>query len=256
MTTRFSSSLRDTHIFLKDIGDVVSPTKNFNFASTPEDREWLGSTFWETIQAPIQVVQQFRYLGAAISVSGRYRAETLRDRFAAATAMLGRVCKLPVSRSHKAKIIRTKIFPAALYGSEVAQPTEKDIAKLSVAIAKTVANNTTNHDIDWIFSTASRGKDLDPIANLAARKVTMLRRAIAKRPHEAWVYKDMIQRHILLGTRGSTPYDDKTAQENGILQNCTPAPHPTRGSRTMWKPLQQPDDPIAHLMHDLYCMGA
>ena len=143
-----------------------------------------------------------------------------------------------------------------MYGSEVAQPTEKEIAKLSVAVAKAISNNTSNHDIDWIFNTASRGKDLDPVAVLLSRKITMLKRAIAKRPHEKWIYKDMIQRHIMKGTKGSSPYTDQQAQENGTLQICSPAPHPTRGTRAMWQPHNQPDDPIAHIMHELHCIGA
>ena len=202
------------------------------------------------------MIEHFRYLGAHISVSGRYKVNTLRDRFANAVAMLTRVHRLPVSRFHKAKIIRANVYPAAMYGSEVAQPTDKDIAKLAAAVAKVIANNTSNHDIDWIFSTASRGKDLDPVAVLAARKVTMLRRAVAKRPHDKWVYRDIIQRHIQLGSKGSTPYTNDQAQNNGILEQCTPAPHPTRATRSMWRATEQPNDPIAHLMNALHFIGA
>ena len=40
------------------------------------------------------------------------------------------------------------------------------------------------------------------------------------------------------------------------MENCIPAPHPTRATRAMWRANHQPDDPIAHLMQDLWYMGA
>ena len=66
----------------------------------------------------------------------------------------------------------------------------------------------------------------------------------------------MIQRHVLKGTLGSSPHSDTEAQQNGTLQALCPAPHPTRATRAMWKAEEQPNDPIAHLMNDLYFMGA
>mgnify|MGYP004143159243 CR=1 FL=1 len=134
MCDRFAAALRATHQYLVDIGAKVSPTNNFNFASTSEIRQWLRDTMWETIGSAIEVVDHFRYLGAHMSISGRYRVNTLMERFGTATALLARVAKLPVTRWHKAKIIRAKVFPAALYGSEVAQPTEKEIATLATAV--------------------------------------------------------------------------------------------------------------------------
>lgn len=60
---------------------------------------------------------------------------------------------------------------------------------------------------------------------------------------------------MIRGTRGSTPYTNEEAQANGILERCTPAPHPTRATRTMWRADEQPNDPIAHITNDLYMIG-
>ena len=84
----------------------------------------------------------------------------------------------------------------------------------------------------------------------------MIRRAIAKRPHEAHLYKEMIQFHCQQGTRGATYGSDTTAQANGSLTDLSPAPHPTRGKRKDWLPEKNPTDPIRYLLADLVTMGA
>ena len=66
----------------------------------------------------------------------------------------------------------------------------------------------------------------------------------------------MVQRHVAKHTKGSTPFSNPDAQQNGFVANISPAPHPTRVTRTAWKAFEQPDDPIAHLMRDLHQMGA
>ena len=43
-------------------GGQSRPDKSYNVASTVEGKKWLEQTWWEGIQAKIQVVQDFRYL--------------------------------------------------------------------------------------------------------------------------------------------------------------------------------------------------
>ena len=235
MLHKFSGGLADTHQYLVDMGARIAPDKNTNFASTTEAREWLKKTYWRAVGGAIKVEDNFRYLGAHICITGRNTANTLRKRFNSAICIMKKVARLPVNRSCKAKLIRAKIFPAALYGSEVCQPTERDIATLSTAIAGVIANKSVHHDIDWLFASCSRGKDLDVVSNLLARKVTMLRRNIAKRPQELWMYRDMVCRHAASGTPGATCQRNNEAQNDGTFDNISPAPHPTRASRAMWK---------------------
>ena len=97
---------------------------------------------------------------------------------------------------------------------------------------------------------------MDVVTNMAARKCTLIRRVIAKRPHELWIYRDMIRLHAEKGTKGATLLTNDEAQTNGILAGCQPAPHPTRGTRADWKPTMQANDPIAFLLNDLHHMGA
>ena len=49
-----------THAYLHSMGAKVAPDKSYNFASTAEGKKWLEQTWWEGIQAKIQVVQDFR----------------------------------------------------------------------------------------------------------------------------------------------------------------------------------------------------
>ena len=187
---------------------------------------------------------------------GKHAATTLRIRFRVSIAMLAKAARLPVSRFHKAKIIRAKTFPAALYGSEVAQPTEKDIGSLTTAILRTIANKTSHHDVDWLFASCFRGSDLDVVPNLVARKCTPIRRCIGNKQHQAQRFQDMVRKHAQIGTQGATTDSDEQSQQNGSLVACSPAPHPTRGTRSDWKPLLPPTDPVGHLLADLVYMGA
>ena len=238
------------------MGATVAPDKNCNFASNSLAKEWLTNTYWKTIKSNITVAENSRYLGAHISVGGRSDALTLRKRFKAGIAMITRIAKLPVTRGHKAMMIRIKVLAAALYGSEVAQATERDVADLADATAKAIANKTSHHDLDWLFTTCSRGADLDVVTNLLARKCTMIKRAVAKRPHELKNFQEVIRLHVGLGTKGATLSSDKEAQSDGSLASLQPAPHPTRASRAMWKPNEIPNDPIAHLLNDIHHIGA
>ena len=220
-------------------------------------KQWLKRyVFWTHIDAGIEVVEHFRHVGAHMNVTGRNNAARLTKRFNNGIAMLSRVATLPVSRAHKAMVIRAKILAATLYGSEVAQPTEKDVAAFAAATTHAIANNTSHHAVDLIFASCSTGSDLDVTTNMRARKCTMLRRAIAKGPHEINIYKEMINLHIANGTCGATHDSDTDAQRNCTLEALIPAPHPTRASRAEWKPGAAPPDPIAYLLAKLVNLGA
>lgn len=156
MLHRFAAALDATHSYLIDMGAKIAPDKNSNFASTETARKWLKATYWKKLGTAITVVDNFRYLGAHMNVAGKNTADTLKKRIKQGIMLLHRVAKLPVTRAHKATLIRTKIFSAALYGSEVAQPNERDIATFAAATAKAIANKTAHHDIDWVFATFER----------------------------------------------------------------------------------------------------
>ena len=70
-----------THAYLHSMGAKVAPDKSFNFASTLEGRKWLGETWWEGIQAKIQVVKDFRYLGAHLTAGNNCTSTTLEKRW-------------------------------------------------------------------------------------------------------------------------------------------------------------------------------
>ena len=64
MCTRFADMLNRTHRYLHDMGAKVAEGKSFNFASNNTASDWLKNTLWEVIGASIEVVDNFRYLGA------------------------------------------------------------------------------------------------------------------------------------------------------------------------------------------------
>ena len=67
-----------TRKYLHTMGAKVAPDKSYNTASTQEARKWL-ETWWEGIQAKIEVVKDFRYLGAHLT-SGRTCASNTIDK--------------------------------------------------------------------------------------------------------------------------------------------------------------------------------
>ena len=77
---RFAGALDATHTYLIDMGAVVAPDKNSNFASTEAPRKWPRETYWKKLGPAIAVVENFRYLGAHMNIARKNTAETLKQR--------------------------------------------------------------------------------------------------------------------------------------------------------------------------------
>lgn len=120
------------------------------------------------------MVDNFRYLGGHVAIGCKSNAATLKKRIRDGIVTLAKIARLPVSRAHKAAIIRVKVFSAAFVGFEVSQFPQRDLADLAVATTNAIANRTSHHDIDWLFTTCSRGADLDIITNFTPRTCSLL----------------------------------------------------------------------------------
>ena len=77
MVKYLAEALDRTHQYLHAMGARVAPDKSYNFASTAAARTWLSDTWWAGIKAKIQVVKDFRYLGAHINAGMGCNSSTL-----------------------------------------------------------------------------------------------------------------------------------------------------------------------------------
>ena len=77
----FRNALNLTHAYLKAMGARIAPDKNYNFANRPIAVNWLSQTTWDEIGEKIEVVRDFRYLGAHITDGDSIRRSTLENRW-------------------------------------------------------------------------------------------------------------------------------------------------------------------------------
>ena len=63
MVGQLAKALNTTHEYLNDMGATVAPSRSYNFASDSKAAKWLQATTWDHIEAKIDVVTDFRYLG-------------------------------------------------------------------------------------------------------------------------------------------------------------------------------------------------
>ena len=130
----------------------ISEIMFHNFASSVKDRKYLGDKVWGSVEESIPVVRQFKYLGAHISTTQGMNRSVMDSRFALAAGMARRLSRLPLSTRAKAHAIVAKVLPLALYGVEVANPTEAKLKHLTTTIIECFAGKGTKADLDLVFS--------------------------------------------------------------------------------------------------------
>ena len=82
MAANFAKALNATRLYLHKMGAKVAPTKSYNFASHPKARRWISKVKWDNIAESIEVVTDFRYLGAHITTTNSTTSTTMDDRVA------------------------------------------------------------------------------------------------------------------------------------------------------------------------------
>ena len=85
---------------------------------------------WQKPKDKIKVVLSFRDLGAHVNTTSSINSTTLNDRVTESTTATYKLDKLPVTHEEKANGIRARIMPKAVYGAEVARPSEDKQKKL------------------------------------------------------------------------------------------------------------------------------
>ena len=104
----FADALDYTHGYLHDLGSKVAPAKSYNFASTAKAKRWLEQTTWNFIEAKIEVISDFRYLGAHVTTRQTPTSTTLDERWEKATVQLKKLRTCPATVEAKAGIILAK----------------------------------------------------------------------------------------------------------------------------------------------------
>ena len=59
------------------MGAKVAPDKSYNVASSKNVRQWLKNTLWDQIGSGIEVISDFRYLGAHLTTRQVTSSSTL-----------------------------------------------------------------------------------------------------------------------------------------------------------------------------------
>ena len=103
----------------------------------------------------------------------------------------------------KARICRTLVFPKFFYGVEACDMPTNPLNKLRAASAR-VTNKGSRFQCNAImFETASYGADLDPFVHILIRRVTALRRFLAKFPCALDIVQRSLQAYHAMGIAGS-----------------------------------------------------
>ena len=80
MAKSLAGTINETHRFLHALGARVAPEKSYNFSTHAPTKKWLEDTWWHHIQAKIEVLKDFRYLGSHINVGLSCKSATLEAR--------------------------------------------------------------------------------------------------------------------------------------------------------------------------------
>ena len=107
MTVNLAKAINKTHAYLHDLGARVAPDESYEFASTTAAKTWLADTWWEGIGAKIEVVKDFRYLGAHLTSGRTCTSSTLHKRWEKTYVQLKKLRYIPATTKAKLAAIRT-----------------------------------------------------------------------------------------------------------------------------------------------------
>ena len=97
MVSKFAKVIKVAHLYLHKMGAKVAPDQSYNFASSNKIRRWLKTTLWEHIESIIEVITDFRYLGAHLTTRQSTSSSTLDKRWEKTKHQLRRLRHCPGS---------------------------------------------------------------------------------------------------------------------------------------------------------------
>ena len=261
MIGKLAEALNETHEYLISMGSKVAPAKSYNSASTNKAKKWLERTTWSYIKAKVEVISDFRYLGAHVTTRQTPTSATLDERWEKAAAQLKKLRFCPATVEAKAGIILAKTYAAAFYGIEAARMTPVKIAKLTAAVIDAFRSKNDNHNTDRFFGTMSEeSKDLDPVVQILGRRVMQIRRTCCKRPKAEEQFKETLLKYAIKHKQGEQwPkwYHDNGKEEGQPPSKYPiPQPHPTtKDYDTNWDKEIDPQGPVGLLIESVVWSG-
>ena len=234
MPTNFAGALNATHKYLHSMGAKVAPDKSYNFASNLIAKRWLEETIWEHIESGIQVITDFRYLGAHLTTRHAASSSTLDKRWEKAKQQLKKLRFCPAKTEAKVRAIICKIYASAMYGVEVAVASPAKVASLTAVVIDVFKSRNNVHNANQFFTTITgNSNDLDPQVQIFARRVLQVRRALCKKPEAARRVMTTLETYANKNKRnGKWPsWYSSTNDDDPRQQQSYPSeqPHPSTG---------------------------
>ena len=121
-------------------------------------KKWIDNTKWDHVEENIDVVTDFRYLGAHLTTKHATNSATLDDRLTKAALQLERLRFCQPGVKAKVQAILGGIYVVALYGSEAAQITPAKFANISAAVIDTSRSRNGNHNADRFSASVAETK--------------------------------------------------------------------------------------------------
>ena len=234
---KFKDAFDITHSFMKDIGAELAPTKSTTFSTNRKTRQRLRDHNWERSGQKIKVVVHARDLGSHLTTAVTMCAPTLTNRMVEAAQLINRIARTNLTTTMRAHVIRMAGIAKGLYGVECSAENGQALQKLRVAIANAIAPKSSLRSLDLTFATANLGRDLDPLIILMVRRVSMLRRMLAKHDHLQTMVQQTWENYRKNGHQG-TFCDPK------VMAGKSPMPGFGKGNRNKWKCATEPRGPI------------
>ena len=112
MIGQLAEALNKTHEYLNCMGARVAPSKSYNCASTVKAADWFAKTVWVHLGTTIEVIEDFRYLGAHLTTRWTPTSRAMDDRWTKAHVQLKKLRSCPATAEAMANIILVKTYAA------------------------------------------------------------------------------------------------------------------------------------------------
>ena len=238
-----------THKYLHDMGAKVAPKKSYMFSSCKQAREVYANFFWPHVQDTVPVTTCIRDLGGQLNTTGRPIGTTINSRIDDAIAVCRKVQYLSHDTATKARIIRGKVLPMALYGVENSHPSEAQLHRLQSAIVDALGNHSARRSLHLCFEVLSCGDDLDPHVQQFTKRMDTFRRMWRKHPtmqqHLRTIWATYAGRDVPGICKADTNLADLQA-----------APHVDTDGRADWRMPARTNGPLGYLLNSTAQVGA
>ena len=166
-----------TFAYLKAAGSRVSADKSALFSTSPSVRAAMRLHRWPSTGAPLLVRLHARDLGAHVTYALRLVSGTLSKRVRDVMPVCDRLRTLPSPADVKARALRGKVLPAALYSCENTPVTKVALRALAAAMKRALAVGNNAMSSAFALFATWRDKSPDPVRFILLTRVRALRRA-------------------------------------------------------------------------------